>query len=271
MTTTLSIALFLLYLIKTIIEENSRVFFFLTPHYRRHKIKLNKYISSFPAVKRERERVCISLQWNVHRKYWFVINANQTELCEEEPRLSLPRGKSEKRRAEKRLILRKKSRKNLFISWRIKQKERYTNDDARARVYVCACVCMCVPSGGACDETRALRGVERRARVSLRCAQPPLCLFLLLCRCPPRELSVCSPSEKRRTATKPLRATTRVIYRYCVPIPPGIVSHDFDLLCRRNLGSAVLFPPPPPPLRPSYCNYNDIISTYRRAFVQIRI
>lgn len=44
--------------------------------------------------------------------------------------------------------------------------------------------------------------------------------------------SVCSSSEKRRTATQNPYATTRaVVYITAVPIPTGIVSLNFGLLC----------------------------------------
>jgi len=61
------------------------------------------------------------------------------------------------------------------------------------------------------------------------------------------EHCVCSPSEKRRTATQNPYATTRaVVYITAVPIPPGIVSLNFDLLChatcehRRSLAPITL-------------------------------
>lgn len=79
--------------------------------------------------------------------------------------------------------------------------------------------------------------VSRRACVSLRCTQPALCLFLFLCRSlaprDPRAL----PSEKRRTATKPLRGR---IYRRCPNSTSPLLCHSISIYFVMRLGQASL-------------------------------
>lgn len=112
----------------------------------------------------------------------------------------------------------------------------------------------------ACVHTRTLRW-SRSVRVSLRCIQPPLYLFLLH-----RSSSLAvslyahSPSEKRRTATKPLRDYGGRIYRRC-PNSTRYCVTRFRFTLPRGLGSVALSRPP---------YYAGVLSTDSYAYGHLR-